>query len=177
MERELASALEGFDGISLMVTHDFSEAFRLCGRVTVLDGGRVRASGEKRALYDRPGTLAAARMTGCRNIARAERIGPGRVRAPEWGIELTTSLPVPDGVRYVGVREDAIRAAGDAACVNGFCWCAAGRSDAPDGCVLEVTLGGEPLRWALTREAAMRLARPDQGALQIPPEFVLPLTD
>jgi molybdate transport system ATP-binding protein len=160
-----------------MVTHDFSEAFRLCENVSVLDGGLVRVSGEKWALYGSPGALAAARMTGCRNIARAEKLGPGRVRSLEWGIELVSSLPVPDDIRYVGVHAGAIREAEDAACVNGFSWRALGWTETPDGCVLEVTLGGEALRWELAREACLRLARPYQGFLQIPPECVLPLTD
>ena len=177
MEREVAEALEGFDGISLMVTHDFSEAFRLCENVSVLDGGLVRASGERRVLYNHPKTVAVARMTGCRNITRAEKIGQDRVRAPEWGIELISSLPVPAEARYVGVRAGAIRAAGDAACVNGFPWRTLRRTDAPEGCVLEVTLGGDALRWELAREACHRLGRMDQGFLQIPPECVLPLTD
>ena len=177
MEREVAEALEGFDGISLMVTHDFSEAFRLCGNVSVLDGGLVRASGEKWTLYHHPGTLAAARMTGCRNIARAEKTGPGRVRAIGWGIELYCSQTVPDDVWYVGVRADAIREAEEPSSVNRFSWRALWRTDAPDGCAMEVTLGGEALRWELGRETCERLARSDQGFLTIPPECVLPLTD
>jgi molybdate transport system ATP-binding protein len=175
MEREVAEALEGFDGISLMVTHDFSEAFRLCESVSVLDGGAVRASSEKWALYDVPGTVAAARMTGCRNIDRAEKAGPGRVRALGWGIELASSLPVPDDIRYVGVRAGAIREAADAQSPNSFPWRALGRTDAPDGCVMEVSLGGEALRWEMAREACQQLS--EQGFLQIPPECVLPLTD
>ena len=177
MEREVAEALEGFDGISLMVTHDFSEAFRLCENVSVLDVGMVRASGEKWTLYGNPKTVAAARMTGCRNITHAEKIGRDRVRAPEWEIELISSLPVPDDVRYVGVRAGSIREAGGVSCVNGFPWRALGRTDTPDGCVLKVSLGGEALRWELMREACQLLGRMDQGFLQIPPECVLPLTD
>lgn len=177
MEREVAEVLEGFNGISLMVTHDFSEAFRLCENVSVLDGGAVRASGGKWALYNNPGALAVARMTGCRNIARAEKTGPHRMRAAEWGIELTTTMAVPDDVRYVGVRADAIREAGDAASTNRFSWRALGRAEAPDGCAMEVTLGGEALRWELAREACQRLARLDEGFLMIPPECVFPLTN
>ena len=177
MEREVVGALEGFDGISMMVTHDFSEAFRLCGDVSVMDGGAVRASSEKWTLYHQPGALAAARMTGCRNISRAEKTAPDRVRALEWGIELTSSLAVPDGVRYVGVREDAIRIANTSDSVNHFSWRALGRTVTPNGCVLEVSLGGEAVRWALARESLEHFERLDHGFLQIPPEYVLPLTE
>jgi ABC-type sulfate/molybdate transport systems ATPase subunit len=176
MEREVAETLEGFSGLSLMVTHDFSEAFRLCEHMSVLDGGRVCASGDKWSLYDNPKTLAAAQMTGCRNIVKAEKTGANHLLAVEWGIELASLYPVPDGVRYVGVRADAIREVDEASGVNAFSWRADGCVETPEGCVLEVALGAAPLRWELSREDFLRLRRLGQGALQIPPERVHPLT-
>jgi molybdate transport system ATP-binding protein len=176
MEREVAEALEGFDGSSLLVTHDFGEAYRLCGSVSVMDGGRVRASGEKRALYENPGALAAARMTGCRNISIAERTGPNRLRAVEWGIELTSARPAPEGVRFVGVRADAIREAAEGE-TNAFEWRAVAGAEAPEGGVLEVSLGGAPLMWEMARDDFFRRRDLGRGVLGIPPERVYPLTD
>ncbi len=177
MEREVIEALEGFSGISLLVTHDFPEAFRLSERMAVLDGGRVCASDEKWKLYDHPGTLAAARMTGCRNIARAVKTGVHCLRAVDWGIELVTARPVPDNVRYVGVRAEAIREAEQGTGVNAFSWDAADSAESPAECVLTVLLGDEPLRWEMPRESYLRLNASRQGLLQIPPECAHPLTD
>ena len=55
----------------LFVTHDMEEAFRFCSELVVLDGGRVIASGPKQELFERPRTVAAARLTGCKNIVAA----------------------------------------------------------------------------------------------------------
>jgi molybdate transport system ATP-binding protein len=177
MEREVAEALEGFSGTSLMVTHDFAEAFRLCGRISVLDGGRVCASGEKWTLLQNPGALAAARMTGCRNISRAERTGPDRLRAVEWGIDLVSSCPVPEDVRYVGVHANAIREAEGETAVNAFAWGMVAGAETPEGCELEVSLGGAPLCWTLPREAYARWSSLGRGTVAIPPECVLPLSE
>jgi len=177
LEREVDEALKGFHGISLMVTHDFDEAFRLCGRMAVLDAGAVRASGEKWDLYENPKTLAAARMTGCRNIARAEKIGANRLKAVDWGIELVSSHPMPAGVRYVGVRAGAIREADPAPGVNTFPWRMVSSAETPAGCLMEVELGGAPLWWELSREEFLRLNLLGQGVLRIPPECVYPLTE
>ena len=176
MEREVAEALEEFDGASILVTHDFGEAYRLCGSLSVMDGGSVRASGDKRALYDHPGALAAARMTGCRNISIAEKTGPNRLRAVEWGIELTCARPVPENVRYVGVRADAIREAAQGE-TGTFEWRIVAGAEAPEDGVLEVSLGGAPLRWEMPRDAFFRRRDLGRGVLAIPPECVYPLTD
>jgi len=47
------------------------EAFRFCGGLLVLDNGRVIASGPKHELFERPRSVVAARLTGCKNIAVA----------------------------------------------------------------------------------------------------------
>lgn len=176
LEREVAEALEGFDGASILVTHDFGEAYRLCGSLSVVDGGSVRASGDKRALYDHPGALAAARMTGCRNISIAEKTGPNRLRAVEWGIELMCARPVPENVRCAGVRAGAIREAAQGE-TGAFEWRLVASAEAPEGGVLEVSLGGAPLRWEMPRDAFFRRRDTGRGSLKIPPECVYPLTD
>lgn len=180
LELEVAEALDGFSGTSLMVTHDFQEAFHFCGNMAVLDMGRVCASGEKWGVYQNPGTLAAARMTGCQNISRAERAGPNRLRAMAWGIELTAARPIPSGTRYVGVRAEAIRAADplDVSCANRFLWNATGGVENPTCGILGVALGGKtPLQWALPREDFLEYSRAGHGTLVIPPECVHALTD
>lgn len=177
LEREVDEALKGFQGISLMVTHDFDEAFRLCGRMAVLDGGVVRASGEKWGLFENPKALAAARMTGCRNITRAEKTGANRLKAIDWGIELVSSHPVPEDVRYVGVRASAIREAHTVSYVNTYFWRMVASTETTAGCLMEVEIGGSPLRWELSREEFLRLQLLGQGTLFIPTECVYPLTE
>ncbi len=101
---ELRRTLEEYRGLAVLVTHSREEAFRLCGELLVLDRGRRSAFGETRALFRDPGTVQAAILTGCRNIAPGERAGGSLFRVPEWNALLDLGRPVPEGITHLGVR-------------------------------------------------------------------------
>lgn len=88
----------------VMVTHNRDEAYRLCSEVAVLDNGRVLGRGPTRELFANPGHLKVARVTGCKNLSRMERVAERVVRAVDWGLVLNTGRPVPDGATHVGIR-------------------------------------------------------------------------
>ncbi len=94
---------------TLLVTHDREEAFRMCGQLRILDNGRVLCAGATREVFAQPKTVAAARITGCRNLAPACRRGEHLVEVPEWGVTLTTSAPVPETLCAVGIHVRAFR--------------------------------------------------------------------
>lgn len=97
----------------VMVTHSRDEAYKLCGSLLVLDGGRGLGHGATRELFDNPRKLRIARLTGCKNFSRMERLSPFRVRALDWGLELDVDRPVPDDVDYIGVRAHDLVPLGD----------------------------------------------------------------
>lgn len=102
---ELAKVLAEYDGISIMVTHDRDEAYQLCGTLMLMDQGKMLIRGGTRELFANPVTCKAARLTGCKNISRIERIGERRIRAVDWnGLELVTESPVSDTITAVGIR-------------------------------------------------------------------------
>jgi molybdate transport system permease protein len=145
-EEQLRETLAEYKGAVLFVTHDMEEAFRFCSELVVLDGGRVIASGPKQELFERPRTVAAARLTGCKNIVAARRVGEERIAVDAWGCELRTGCAVPDGLTHVGVRSHQIAIAGDAdnaageAGENTFpCWLM-GTSEAPHEMTLYLRL-------------------------------------
>ena len=88
----------------LLVTHSRDEAYRLCGQIAVVDQGRFLALKETKALFADPGSVQAARLTGCKNIAEARKTGDYELEVPAWGVRLRTAQPVADGVRAVGIR-------------------------------------------------------------------------
>ena len=47
---ELANLLEGFEGFSIMVTHDRDEAFQFCDELIVLDEGKIVGIGTHKEL-------------------------------------------------------------------------------------------------------------------------------
>ena len=72
-EEQLRETLANYNGAVIFVTHDMEEAFRFCSDLLVVDEGRVIASGPKHQLFEHPPTVAAARLTGCKNIVSASR--------------------------------------------------------------------------------------------------------
>ena len=178
LEREVLDVLRDFPGTALVVSHNRDEAYRMCERIAVLEDGRVSAAGQRRQLFDHPITRAAAVMTGCKNVAPAEKIGPNRLFAPDWGAELTARDPVPDGVRWVGVRARLIAAA-DGAGENCLPWTLCDQIEDPFGHILMASVPGgrSPIRWEMSGEAYRRLQNPTSGFLRIAPENVHPLTD
>lgn len=110
MERQLRSSLAAYSGSVLFVTHNLEEAYRFCPSLLVLSSGSIAAWGSKHQILDHPPTLAVARLTGCKNLAKAHRLSADTLAVPEWDCELTvqtTDPPQdPKGIkeRYIGIR-------------------------------------------------------------------------
>ncbi len=102
---ELRKVLKNYRGITVLVTHDRDEAYQLCDRILLLNEGKVLTQGDTKAVFADPGTVQAARMTGCKNISRIERLGTHRVRALDWdGLELATGQEIGDEISAIGIR-------------------------------------------------------------------------
>jgi molybdate transport system permease protein len=108
MEEDLRTVLAGYTGAIVLVTHDRSEAFRMCDELAVLSEGRVAAAGSRHDLFARPETLAAARVTGCKNLAPIHFAGPGEIAVPDWGCTLRVPA-TPPGAAYAGIRAHHIQ--------------------------------------------------------------------
>ena len=110
LELELSDTLARFSGPVLWVTHDRGEAWRNCRRVCVMDRGAAEPVVDMETLFHCPGTVSAARLSGCKNYAAAVPEGD-RVRIPGWGVTLNCGGPVPPEVRVVGIRSHHVRPA------------------------------------------------------------------
>lgn len=104
LQIELKAALAGYDGLALMVTHSRDEAYHMCGAIAIAENGAIGEARETKALFADPGTFTAARMTGCKNIARAVKRGEYEVEVPEWNVRFTTEKPVGDDLCGVAFR-------------------------------------------------------------------------
>lgn len=111
LERNMLDVFDRFDGTVLYVTHDIDEAYRLCDRVAVVSGGRIEEMGTAEQVVMHPVSLAALKLSGCRNISRARKAGAHTVEALDWGMTLDVrpEVTVPEGLRYVGARENFVR--------------------------------------------------------------------
>lgn len=110
LELELADTLNRFSGPVLWVSHDRGEVFRNCKRVCVIEQGRSQPTQTMEDLMTRPGTEAAARLSGCENYTDAMP-REHAVALPEWGVTLVCGTPVPDGIHRIGIRARSLHPA------------------------------------------------------------------
>ena len=103
LEQEVRSVIRSFGKTVLLVSHDRDEVYRMADSIAVMNNGRIETCGKKRAVFAAPGTKNGAMLTGCKNISRIEHIGPNRIYAADWGMELSVKSLTTD-VRYVGIR-------------------------------------------------------------------------
>ena len=104
LQLELQEVLKEFNGISLLVTHDRDEAYRLCKYLMIMDRGEIIVQGRTKEVFENPRKYQAAKLTGCRNLSRAERIDDWTLHAVDWGIDLATAEKVTERTAYVGIR-------------------------------------------------------------------------
>lgn len=104
LEQNLANLFDAFDGTILYVSHDIDEALRFCDRIAVVQDGRIVEDASGDDLVNRPKSLAAIKLSGCKNATAIEYADSHHVRVPEWGITLELDSEVKPEVRYVGVR-------------------------------------------------------------------------
>lgn len=111
MAKQLMDTLTDYPGVTLFVTHNMEEAYRICRDLVVLQNGRVEAKGDKEDIFQRPLTLATAQITGCKNFSAAGYVSENRLDALDWGLRLEVKERLTDRVKYVGIRAHYIRQA------------------------------------------------------------------
>ncbi|MBW4695497.1 MAG: molybdate ABC transporter permease subunit [Lyngbya sp. HA4199-MV5] len=123
MEQALITRLQSFNGVSLLVTHNLEEAYRVCEDLLVLEQGHVLAYGSKDTIFERPERLGVAQLTGCKNFSTAAPIAAQTILAADWGLSVQIVEPLPDRLTYVGIRAHHIRFVDTLNQTNTFpCW-------------------------------------------------------
>ena len=108
LELGLARTLEDYGGDVVLVTHSRDEVCRLAKTVCVLDRGRSSPLCSTSEMMNAPGTLGAARISGCKNVSPATVLPDGSLRCEAWGWILPPR-PIPAGLTHVGVRAHSLR--------------------------------------------------------------------
>lgn len=104
LQIELLDILQEYRGDILMVTHSRDEVYRFCNQIHVLDQGKLVASGETKAVFADPQMAAVARLTGCKNIVKGNRLTEHRMKIPAWGMELEFEQKIPVWAEAIGIR-------------------------------------------------------------------------
>ena len=104
LQKDMKEFLNQYQGDMLMVTHSRDEAFRFCNELMLLQGGKTLIFGNTRELFEQPGLVEVARLTGCKNCSRIEKTGKYEVFAVDWGVRLHTSHRVEDDMTHIAIR-------------------------------------------------------------------------
>ena len=115
---ELRALLSEVGTAAVVVTHDFTEAYRLADRIVVYDGGRVVQSAPRAELLWQPASEAVARIMGVRNLLTGTvvKATPDRIQLRWRGqiLEAVNSpthsyLPPPEAPIAFFVRPEYVR--------------------------------------------------------------------
>lgn len=112
MEEQLRAGLSRYPGAVLFVTHNMEEAYRFCNYLLIFDRGRIVAQGETRRVFAQPGTIAAAQLTGCKNILPIQRHDEHclaiRFSAVGDQLVLPCAESIGENATHVGIRSHQI---------------------------------------------------------------------
>lgn len=174
LQMEMKELLSRFAGGVLLVTHSRDEAYHLCPRLAIMEGGRILTLRETGEIFASPESVPAAELTGCQNIAKARKVNDRMVEVPAWGVRLTTARPVRDGVRAVGVHAHDFDPQTRS---NRFPVIITEEMEEPFAWLLQFRLVNQPpdspsLWWRVPKD---RLPSPRPEALGVMPERVMPL--
>ena len=164
MVKQLIETTSHYKGVTLFISHNVEEVYRICGQLVVLADGQVEADGEKESIFLQPPSLATARITGCKNFSAARLLPTGEVQALDWGIKLKAPEPISAAVQYVGFRARTIRQAVGSDQENVFhCWPSV-TSETPFGMTAYMSLARRPInsedyhvQWEMSKEQWLKL--------------------
>ncbi|WP_303133155.1 sulfate/molybdate ABC transporter ATP-binding protein [uncultured Olsenella sp.] len=104
LELELADTLRRFPGGVVYVSHNRDEVYRMCDSVCVVSDGRSGPKMGMRELFEAPRSLAAALISGCKNVSPVSALPDGSLRCETWGVTLFCEVPFGLDVTHVGIR-------------------------------------------------------------------------
>ncbi len=123
MEQQLIQTLVTYQGVTLFVTHNLEEAYRVCQNLLVISAGKAAAYGAKQDIFEHPANFTVAQLTGCKNFSSARPISQEQVEAIDWDCALQVIESIPDTLSHVGIRAHQLTFTNDPNQENTFpCW-------------------------------------------------------
>lgn len=104
LQNEMLEFIRDYGKDVLMVSHSRDEIYTFCNQMVVMSEGKSLLQGNTRDIFQNPGTMEAARLTGCKNISAIERLGDYELYACDWNIRLKTAERIRETIRYIGIR-------------------------------------------------------------------------
>lgn len=121
LEKQLIAIVNNYQGVTLFVTHNLEEVYRVCKNLLVLSEGKTAAYESKESIFEHPRTFTTAQITGCKNFSRTQVISPQKVRAIDWDCTLHVTEAISNPL-HIGIRAHQLIFS-DTPTVNTFpCW-------------------------------------------------------
>lgn len=111
LQIQVQRVLRSYHGDVLLVTHNRNEVYRFCNEVLVMEAGSIVGMGETKEVFKNPDNITSAKLSGCKNISKAEKISEYRVLASDWGLTFQTAVPIKEDICYLGIRAHSFRPA------------------------------------------------------------------
>ena len=104
LQQEMMELLSDYEGTVILVSHSRDEIYRFSEELLVIDDGKQVCYGDTKAIFDRPGRVEAARLTGCKNIVPVNRLDANRLQIPDWDTELVLEQKIDPEITHIGIR-------------------------------------------------------------------------
>ena len=92
LQAEIGKIMQEFGGVSLLVTHNRDEVYKLSDTLFIIERGKGTCHGDTKDLFQNPRNLAVARLTGCKNISPIEVKSNHVILATKWSLP----IQIPD---------------------------------------------------------------------------------
>ncbi|WP_066426358.1 molybdate ABC transporter permease subunit [Anabaena sp. 4-3] len=125
LEQQMIETLAEYRGVTLFVTHNMEEAYRVCPNLLVMEKGRTVHHGSKYDIFEHPATVSVAQITGCKNFSSAIVHTSQQIEALDWGCQLRVMEAIPPEVTHIGIRAHHLTFTKEPSQTNSFpCWLA-----------------------------------------------------
>ena len=103
-QRECLELLQDYPGTVILVSHSRDEIYRFSEEVLVMDGGKAVIQKTVKELFENPQKVAAAKLTGCKNIEEIVWKDGKHLYVPGWDMVIPAGMGNVGDAQAIGIR-------------------------------------------------------------------------
>lgn len=103
-QRECLELLQDYPGTVILVSHSRDEIYRFSEEVLVMDGGKAVIQKTVKELFEHPQKVAAAKLTGCKNIEEIVWKDGKHLYVPGWDMVIPAGMGNVGDAQAIGIR-------------------------------------------------------------------------